>query len=202
MQLLASCVFPPVRWWLAAMNESVVIPLNENYIKQSYRNRYDISDAHGIRTLTVPVIGQKGQKTSLNDIQLADGKWRREHLGALRSAYGKAPWFEHYFFQLEGLYAEHHSLLIDFAKASQQLLAKWVKAPLPSYHVIAKENWNEDLHKQLMAFEPGTRCTTFRSYPHVFMDRQPFHSDLSVIDVVMNLGPSASDYLLMLKKDQ
>ena len=35
----------------------------------------------------------------------------------------------------------------------------------------------------------------FPPYYQVFCDRQPFAADLSVVDVLMNLGPEAGEYL-------
>ncbi len=65
--------------------------------------------------LTVPVRHQANPHPPLHLVKIReDGKWRHTHLRTLRSLYGTAPYFEHYFPQLEAIYRKKTNCLTDF----------------------------------------------------------------------------------------
>ena len=106
------CLFPSAHW-LALTSPKAIVNANEIYVKQTYRNRYDILGVNGRLSLTVPVEGQKGEKTAFKDIRLAGGGWRKQHVSTLRSAYGRAAYFEHYFDALEACLLKQETFLLD-----------------------------------------------------------------------------------------
>lgn len=78
--------------------------------------------------LTVPVTGgAKGLKDSAADPLLSEhGKWRREHLGALKTVYGKAPYFDHLARLLEEVYRSSEGLALSgFARSLLAVAEKW-----------------------------------------------------------------------------
>jgi hypothetical protein len=193
VHVLPLCCFPPVRWWQLA--RSGAVNLSENYTKQTYRNRFDIADSHGLRCLSVPVQGQRGQKIPLSDILLAPGTWRKQQLSAIRTAYGKSPYFEHYFPLIEEVYSTPHRRLADFNFHALELGREI------GLHIPEKLEGSIPLLPDFQAaldLEPGSRHGDFPPYPQVFSDRLPFLSDLSVIDLAMNLGPRTAAYIGLL----
>ncbi len=74
----------------------------------------------GGKMLTVPVAGGRGRlkhrQTDLEKIQISDhGRWRQEHLGAINAAYGKAPYFQYIFPEIEKIYENNsHGSLGEF----------------------------------------------------------------------------------------
>ena len=85
--LLSSAYFPPVNYFSLIMTaDEVVIENEENYIKQTYRNRCRIYAANGPMTLSVPVLDGSFRKTPLKEIRIDYSKrWQQVHLGAIES---------------------------------------------------------------------------------------------------------------------
>ena len=67
---------------------SILIEGNENFIKQSLRNRCDIATSNGILQLSVPVRKINGSKTKSKVIEISnDTNWQKNHWKAIESAY-------------------------------------------------------------------------------------------------------------------
>ena len=191
---LPLCLFPSAHW-LALAGGNVQINQNEIYLKQTYRNRYDILGVNGRLSLTVPVEGQKGIKTAFKDIRIAGNSWRKQHSSTLRSSYGRAAYFEHYFEKLETCLLKPHSFLLDLNLEALE----WVKlAGLPLEVKLIDEPWEFQEGDNTYLWEPSQAWPVLPSYPQVFSDRHPFMGGLSAIDIIMNKGPRTSEYLMQL----
>jgi hypothetical protein len=169
-----------------------IINPNEIYLKQTYRNRYDILGVNGRLSLTVPVEGQKGMKTAFKDIRVAGTLWRKQHISTLRSSYGRAAYFEHYFDGIETCLAKPHAFLLDLNLTALE----WLNSCGLQLHVnVLDEPWDYHEGDNTYLWEPGRVWPALSSYPQVFSDRHPFMSGLSAIDIIMNKGPRTSEYL-------
>jgi hypothetical protein len=198
---LPLAIFPPVQWWLKALEPGVKLDLYRPYRKQTLRNRYYLLTANGVKGLTVPVQSTQGISTSMREIRLSDGKWRSEHLHAIRSAYGRAAYFEYYYPQLETVFQPQFTYLHEMSEQALSLMTP----------MIGKRKVNlEWMNNAILPDELATRALELHldphyngapepSYPQVFSDRFPFVSQLSCIDLLMNKGPQAIDYILFIK---
>ena len=75
--------------------DSVLLDVEERYVKQTYRNRCTVLTANKVDTLTVPVKSENHGLTK--DVRIDYSQdWVRRHLGCLQAAYGKSPFFEYY----------------------------------------------------------------------------------------------------------
>lgn len=66
--------------------------------------------------LTVPVVGGSSAAKRLNPEQLeisSHGDWTRIHLGAIEAAYGREPYFQHFFPGIAGIIADYPPVLED-----------------------------------------------------------------------------------------
>jgi hypothetical protein len=186
------CLFPSAHWLVLAGQEVSINP-NEIYLKQTFRNRYEILGVNGKLGLTVPVEGQKGIKTPFKDIRIAGHSWCKQHISTLRSSYGRAAYFEHYFEQLEACLNQRHSFLLDLNLEALE----WVKlCGLPMEIKLTDEPWEYREGDYTYLWEPSQEWTELFAYPQVFSDRHTFMSGLSVIDIIMNKGPRTSEYLM------
>lgn len=86
----------------------------------------------GERTLSVPLCGGASQLKSsgcdIFDIAISDhGRWREEHLGALKAAYGRTPFFSHLFPLIEERYSQKsHASLGAFNESLFSLAAEFL----------------------------------------------------------------------------
>ncbi|MBL7942959.1 MAG: WbqC family protein [Flavobacteriales bacterium] len=189
--LLPLCVFPPVSW-CALWTQGAVVDVGENFVKQSFRNRFEILSAQGRQLMTLPVAGTEGKKIPVSEVRLFGNDWQKRHLRALRVAYGKSPFYEHYAGDLEQLYLRRNERLSEFSLDALQWIASVIQLPMPATALSYVEAWQGIDYRDQFKHLPARQ---FPPYLQVFSDRQKFESDLSIIDLIMNEGPAASDYL-------
>jgi hypothetical protein len=198
---LPVALFPPVHWWLKALESDVKLDLDRPYRKQTLRNRYYLLTANGVKGLTVPIQSTQGIATSMRDIRLSEGKWRSEHLHAIRSAYGRAAYFEYFYPQLEAVYQPQCTHLHEMSERALGLIAPMLGKKNISLHWMSREKTVDELATRALEthLDPHFIGTPEQGYPQVFSDRFPFVSHLSCIDLLMNKGPQAIDYILFIK---
>lgn len=84
------------------------------------------------RVLTVPIAGgSRMLRHPVADLQLSQhGRWQEVHLGAWRAAYGRSPYFQHLFPELETVYARHsQGSLMEFNTAIDEIVTRWLDLP-------------------------------------------------------------------------
>ncbi|MCC6600433.1 MAG: WbqC family protein [Crocinitomicaceae bacterium] len=196
--VLPACCFAPIHWYLLFYRRAnTIIDTYENYRKQTFRNRFEICSSQGRQTISIPVAGQSGVKTPLKDIRLSEGNWRKIHFASIRSAYGKSAFFIHIEEELQRLFDDRSvHFLIDFNEQAFRLMAPFI-TQLPAHWTESRRYVEK---KQVITdgrdwWEPAQQWPALPSYPQVFSDRHPFLNNLSILDVIMNLGPETSRYL-------
>lgn len=159
---------------------------NSNKLPQ---NRYTIAAANGPMLLSVPVKGGRRNSVPLNELAIDyTHAWQRRHWRTLFSAYGKAPFFEHFCPELEALLFAGYERLLDFNLASIEWLKKSMRLDL---HLTATAQSASESTGLIASF------SKFRILPYnqVFDQRWGFLPDMSAIDLLMNEGPYAASYL-------
>ena len=168
----------------------------EHYVKQTYRNRCQINSANGKIPLVVPVSSKHG-KTLITDVRLDyTQKWINNHWRTLQSAYGNAPFFEHYapdlhdilFRKVEFLYELNYMLLsmcLGWLEWSMPIKETNIYADRPAINVL-------DLRFAINA-KKLEQCHQFY-YPVMYNQvfGNTFVENLSLIDLVFCEGPRAS----------
>ena len=185
--ILPSFYLAPISYYKRLVHtHHVSIEVHEHYIKQTPRNRCWIDSPSGPLALSIPVEKTLG-KTAMCDVRISDhGNWRHQHWNALVSSYGQSPFFEFYADDFAPFYEKKWTYLVDF---------------------------NEDLLRlvcHLLDIEPClTRTTSFQgvsptalhhqtaadSYYQVFAHRHGFLPDLSIVDLLFNMGNESIFYL-------
>lgn len=191
-------IIPPIALVKAACQSGKWrIEWHENYQKQSIRNRYHILSPNGIQTLTIGVIGQKGQKISTPEIKVDHNKnWLRDHIRSIKTAYGSAPFFDFYIDDIETLLSYPAATLGDFHKRS---LHTWLEllqiSPEFEFTDSFQNNAENYDFRQRIKTNRETLGITLPPYVQVFNDRFDFIPNLSVIDLLFNKGPESGAYL-------
>ena len=189
--------FPHIVWWIEALRSGPEPGLYTGpaLLSAGYRNRYRIATANGAQLLSVPVRGGRRTKAALNDTPIDETHdWRRQHWGALYSAYGRAPFFEHYgpelralIFGAQGTLEAFNLATIGWLAASMRLSLRFVETPAPEPRAAL-------LYRQLALPEKAVGLS-HPPYHQVFEDRFGFLPHLSAIDLLMAEGPHAASYL-------
>ena len=178
----------------------IFIEIQENFIKQSYRNRCKIYGANGELALTIP-IKKDNPKTLTKDIVIDyDTNWRKLHWKSIESAYRSSPFFEFYEDDFRPFYEKKFKYLVDFNIKIQNILLEHLEintkiAFTEDYiHAYGDEvdDFREKIHPKRMhddsRFEP-------LEYVQVFQEKYGFIPNLSIIDLLFNEGPNAINIL-------
>lgn len=190
---------PPIGFFAEAEKAGkVTIDAGENYIKQTVRNRYHILSANGLLALSIPVVGQDGAKVPTGEIDIDYSKaWQRNHLRAINAAYRSAPFYDYYIDSVENIILSGAKSLRAFAENS---LKEWIELLELEFawEVISEyseEHYSCDLRGRIK--QPGDFPTEveFKPYVQVFADRFAFQENLSVLDILFNLGPEAGSFI-------
>lgn len=196
MTILPAVPFPNALWlkyYQAA--EEVTIDLGEHYLKQTWRNRFDLIGSHGPFACTARVVGQKGEKIPTGSIRLVNDDWRRTAIRGLTAGYARAPYFEDYITEVVELLEADQALLSEFSIRTLDFTLRSINWPVK--HRISQEFVNTPLEDNdlRLSFKPSRAEFKQLPYPQVFEDRFGFVSGLSSLDLIFNTGPEAPMYL-------
>ncbi len=199
--LLSTFYFGSVEHYrLLAHHPKAIIDGGEHHVRQSYRTRTGIVGPNGAQALSVHVEHTGGTKIPVRDVRLSCSEpWHRQHLHAIRSAYGNTPWFIHYIDDIEAVLLAGHTHLIDLNRASLAAGMRWLgigTAIEEAAHHVEDVEGLLDLRDRLHPKKPlPEEVAHVRPYPQVFADRHGFVPRRSVIDLVCNCGPEARHHL-------
>lgn len=197
MPLATLHYLPSVAYFRAIANEpTLLLEQQDRWQKASYRNRTNIASANGLQTLSIPIVGGRGQKGGYKEVQICYAEnWQHQHWQSIVSAYHSAPFFEHYAPYFEPLYKKEISLLFDFNLELFKLLLRFCKLDITinfTDEYQKETNENQDLRAQ---FSPQIAIENIPIYHQVFEEKHGFICDVSVLDLLFNEGPVAREYL-------
>lgn len=199
--LLSAFYFGSVEHYaLIAAHPRVIIDIGEHYERQSYRTRTGIMGPNGPQQLQVHIARRSGEKMPMHSVRLSyDEPWHAQHLHAIRSAYGKTPWFIHFIDDIEAVLRQRHARLVDLDLATMHMAMRWLglktAVEVRERYVEAAEVREEGLLDLRQALHPKrpwpAELPVPSNYTQVFADRHGFTPRLSIIDLVVNMGPEA-----------
>ncbi|WP_424494455.1 WbqC family protein [Salinimicrobium sp. GXAS 041] len=198
--LLHPCYFGPISQFVALAKASEVIFENEdNYQKQTYRNRMYVYGANGKLLLNIPIkhTGDKSQHQKYKDVRIEnDFHWQKQHWKSLQSAYRTSPFFEFYEDDFEHLYTKKYDFLIDFNYDCLTVALESLQMDLEIKKTTAyNENPSSVVDGRFLVNAKMKSQPEFVPYTQVFESKTGFINNLSIIDLIFNEGPNALSYL-------
>ena len=222
--LLQTTYFGPIQWYQKLHRyDHCLIEQYDSFQKQTYRNRCVIATANGVQALTVPV--EHTNLSSLTshlsplvkDLRISDhNQWRRVHWNALQSAYSESPFFEYYVDDLHPFFEKKYAFLLDFNEAirqkicelidihphvvhsSQFIVHNYEPQPAQNNYELCTMNYEliADFREVINAKHPQPDAEfDAKTYWQVFQHKHGFLSNLSILDLLFNMGPESIFYL-------
>lgn len=195
--LIHPTYFPNIAHFVSMLKGGdVYFETHDNYQKQSFRNRTEIYSANGKLALTVPVKYSQKNRQLYKDVKIANTEnWQLHHLKSLQTAYNMSPFYEHYIDDLMLLFSTPFDFLLDLNIKCFELVCDCVDLNFIIHKTNIFEEKPKDKDDYRSLVHRNTHVNTLQSYTQVFSEKHGFISNLSVLDLLFNEGPSSELYL-------
>ena len=190
---------PPVEYFMQLIKwkSNILIEKEENFPKQTYRNRANIYSPDGVLILTVPVMKGSKNHTKVKDVKISyDFDWQRLHWLSLQACYRRSGYFEYYEDELSVFYHNKFNFLFDYNEQLLQFICKGIKLKIQSNYTESYQfpylgiaDFRESIHPK------KETNLIVKPYFQVFEDRNGFVPNLSIVDLLFNQGPQSMQYL-------
>lgn len=196
------------------------------YTRRDWRNRNKIKTKDGVKWLTVPVEAKGKYFQKINETKVSDSHWGKDHWATLVHNYSKARYFEDYKEIFESLYLNHKELYLSkinysFIKVICEILGIKTK-----FSWSSEFDLKEDRTERLVDICKKCDATDYYTGPSAkaYMDETLFSNEninihyfdysgyiqynqlhgnfiheVSIIDLIFNEGPNASNFLKSFK---
>lgn len=173
----------------------------DNFTKQTYRNRAYIYAANGRLQLNIPVRYTQKNRQLYKDVEIAyDTDWQLIHKRSIESAYRTSAFFEFYEDELIPIYERKEKYLYDFNLKTIDVISQWLQTDFNYKFTKKFEPAPQGLRdKRDLVNAKKQSQIKFEDYFQVFEDKHGFIENLSVLDLVCNLGPESLIYLSNVK---
>ncbi|MBN8567657.1 MAG: WbqC family protein [Flavobacteriales bacterium] len=195
--LLHPTYFPSISQYAAIVQaEELVIEKEDNYQKQTNRNRMYIYSPNGIQLLNIPIKHSKTAHQKYKDIKIEPAfNWQKQHFKSLEAAYRTSPFFEYFEDDIAPIFEKQHTFLFDlniqlFEIVNQCLgIAIQPEYTAEYFHEVSEVN-------DFRYLANGKKDTTIcEPYQQVFAEKHGFINNLTILDLLFNEGRYALDYL-------
>ena len=195
--LIHPSYFPSISHFVAISQcDLVTFEMDDNFQKQTNRNRMYIYSPNGIQLLNIPVKHSKTAHQKTKEIKIEnDFDWQKQHFKSLEAAYRSSPFFEYFEDNIASIFQKKHTFLMDLNLETMAIVSKCLG--LEFDYNETTEFFHEV--KDITDFRPlinGKKDTAvFEPYTQVFEEKHGFINNLSILDLLFNEGRYALDYL-------
>jgi hypothetical protein len=196
--LISTAYLPPVEYFSLIHNaDEVLVEREENYLKQTYRNRCYILSGNGTLILSVPVYLGSLHKIPIKNIRIDYSKrWQQVHLRAINTSYRASPFFEFYIEDIEKIILKNHEFLIDLNTGLTEAILKilGIKIVIGYTSSFIALDMSENDHRYKITPKRQSKFN-IKEYRQVFKNDSGNFARLSILDLVFNMGPDSVNYL-------
>jgi hypothetical protein len=197
--LLHPSYFPSISHFVAiAQSDTVTFEIEDNFQKQTNRNRTYIYSPNGIQLLNIPIKHSNLAHQKTKEIKIeSEFDWQKQHFKSLEAAYRSSPFFEYFEDDLMPIFQKKYNFLMDLNLEAFEIVCKCLRMKLEFdttteyFHEIDNPEINDFRYLVNGKKDPSV----FEKYTQVFDDKFGFLNNLSVLDLLFNEGRYAMDYL-------
>lgn len=197
--LISTAYLPPVSYVAACLHEGDIrIEMHETYPKQTICNHCLIFGPNGKQVLSIPVTKTEGNHTKTRDVRLSDTmSWQKMHWRSIQTAYSNSPFFLYYSDYFAPFFEKKFEFLVDFNTSLLETLFHILKMEKTISGTASFEKVVTGMKDLRFTFGKKNSLPgfAFPEYTQVFSGKHGFLPDLSILDLVFNLGPEARSFL-------
>lgn len=195
--LIHPTYFPSVSHYIAmAQADSITLEMEDNFQKQTNRNRMYIYSPNGVQLLNIPVKHSSEKNQKYKEVRVEnDFGWQKNHFKSLEAAYRTSPFFEYFEDDFRPFFEKKHRFLMDLNLETFSLINEALGINFKTLET--KEFFHEvPEFKDFRGLANGKKDTTsVAPYTQVFNEKHGFINNLSMLDLLFNEGRYALDYL-------
>jgi hypothetical protein len=195
---------PPIEFFVAIEEvDTLWIEAHDNYQKQSYRNRSALQMANKVELLSIPVMGGNG-KLKYREVLMDDGqRWRDTHLRGIKSAYGKAPFFEYFYPEFEKVFLENITHLYAFNYRLLTICLNLLGRSVKMEETLEYQAYEDkiDLRGVISTKASYTERNIYDPFPYMQLFGLNFAPNLSIVDLLFCEGPNSKNIINNSKKE-
>lgn len=198
--ILHPTYFPSSISFAEMARNKVIWEVQDNYQKQTYRNRTYIATDRGKHLLSIPIlhVGNSNGRQLYKEVRLDHNTpWQRQHWRTLETAYRTSPFFEYYEDELKPLFETKEQSLLQFNFKVLRTLCDLIQIEFPedTTQSYQKELPNPKTDRRFLVNAKQHLKIDAPNYVQVFGDRHGFLPNLGILDVLFNEGPGTLAYL-------
>lgn len=191
--------FGPILQYVAMVNsKEITFEYEDNFQKQTYRNRCYIYGSNGKQLLTVPIIHSKNKRSrTTKDVKIDNSfSWQKLHLKSIQISYRSSPYFEFYEDEIIPIFSKKYKYLMDLNFELNQIIFDFLQYE----NSFDKTNNYQEKYTDVQDFRylvnaKSTIKYDFLKYQQVFADKHGFIPNLSILDLLFSEGPNTLNYL-------
>ena len=195
--LLLPTYFPSISHFaVMVQSENITFEMEDNFQKQTNRNRTYIYSPNGIQLLNIPVKHSKTTHQKTKDVLIENEfDWQKQHFKSLEAAYRSSPFFEFFEDDIFPVFEKKHTYLIDLNMEVLDIVTKCLRMKLEFGKTTEYFHETENIIDFRFLANGKKDTNSFEKYLQVFDDKHGFINNLSVLDLLFNEGKFAMDYL-------
>ncbi len=194
--IFTSAYFAPISYYVEISKcDKIIIESQENYQKKSYRSRCYIAGPFGKQMLNLPINRPDANQTKIQNALLSvDQNWRKQHWNSIITAYNSSPFFLYYQDEIEAVLFGNQTTLWELNNDILKLMLELLQ-------LNTKIEYNKEYQRSMENIKDFRSSINSKSsinnleYIQVFGDKHGFIKDLSILDLLFNLGPESNSYL-------
>ncbi len=195
--LIHPSYFPSISHFVAmAQSDLVTFEMDDNFQKQTNRNRMYIYSPNGIQLLNIPIKHTQQVHQKTKDVRLETAfDWQKQHFKSLEAAYRTSPFFEYFEDDILPIFQKKHTFLMDLNLETMTIVSQCLGFEF-DYNETT-EYFHEVTDKtDFRSLINGKKDTlTFEPYTQVFGEKHGYLNNLSILDLLFNEGRHALNYL-------
>lgn len=195
--LIHPSYFPSISHFVAISQcDLVTFEMDDNFQKQTNRNRMYIYSPNGIQLLNIPVKHSKTAHQKTKEIKIEnDFDWQKQHFKSLEAAYRSSPFFEYFEDNIASIFQKKHTFLMDLNLETMAIVSKCLGLEF-DYNETTEYLHEVKDKTDFRSLINGKKDTAvFEPYTQVFEEKHGYLTNLSILDLLFNEGRYALDYL-------
>ncbi|MDY0781169.1 WbqC family protein [Tenacibaculum sp. IB213877] len=201
MALFIPTYFAPIAQYAAILKtDNVTFEVEDNFQKQTYRNRCYIYGANGKLSLNIPVkhTAIQGRKKTKDTLVENDFPWQSQHFKSLQTAYRASPFFEFFEDDLSSIFNKKYKYLLDVNIDAHLFVADALQISQSFVKTLSYEIETNNDFRDLAIAKKGIEIQ-MNPYVQMFDDKHGFISNLSILDLLFMEGGNTTTVLEAIK---